>query len=92
MALTAGVTTHSSSSGCRTDGTADWSSPGAPGTRRQYATDTAISDQVLALGYAYAATDKGNSGADFYRDGKRPSDAVAEWNTRTTQLTRAAAK
>ncbi|MCI3275084.1 tannase/feruloyl esterase family alpha/beta hydrolase [Streptomyces cylindrosporus] len=63
---------------------------GAPGTRRQYATDTAISDRVLAQGYAYAATDKGNSGADFYRDGSRPGDAVAEWNTRTTQLTRAA--
>ncbi|MDQ0603637.1 hypothetical protein QF037_007982 [Streptomyces canus] len=63
---------------------------GAPGTRRQYATDTAISDQVLAQGYAYAATDKGNNGADFYRDGTRPGDAVAEWNARTTQLTRAA--
>ncbi|MEV8086880.1 tannase/feruloyl esterase family alpha/beta hydrolase [Streptomyces nigra] len=65
---------------------------GAPGTRKQYATDTAISDQVLAQGYAYAATDKGNSGADFYRDGRRPGDAIAEWNTRTTQLTRAARK
>ncbi|GAA2477472.1 tannase/feruloyl esterase family alpha/beta hydrolase [Streptomyces longisporus] len=63
---------------------------GAPGTRRQYATDKAISDQVIAQGYAYAATDKGNSGADFYRDGSRPGDAVAEWNARTTQLTRAA--
>lgn len=63
---------------------------GAPGTRRQYATDKAISDRVLAQGYAYAATDKGNSGADFHRDGKRPGDAVAEWNTRTTELTRAA--
>ncbi|MFF5498560.1 tannase/feruloyl esterase family alpha/beta hydrolase [Streptomyces aquilus] len=63
---------------------------GAPGTRKQYATDKAISDRVLAQGYAYAATDKGNSGADFYRDGTRPGDAVAEWNTRTTQLTRAA--
>ncbi|MCW8379854.1 tannase/feruloyl esterase family alpha/beta hydrolase [Streptomyces justiciae] len=63
---------------------------GAPGTRRQYATDKAISDRVLAQGYAYAATDKGNNGADFYRDGTRPGDAVAEWNTRTTQLTRAA--
>ncbi|MGW5035026.1 tannase/feruloyl esterase family alpha/beta hydrolase [Streptomyces nigra] len=65
---------------------------GAPGTRKQYATDTAISDQVLARGYAYAATDKGNSGADFYRDGRRPGDAIAEWNTRTTQLARAARK
>ncbi|MGW0632359.1 tannase/feruloyl esterase family alpha/beta hydrolase [Streptomyces sp. NPDC002758] len=63
---------------------------GAPGTRRQYSTDTAISDRVLAQGYAYAATDKGNSGTDFYRDGARPGDAVAEWNARTTQLTRAA--
>ncbi|EGX60022.1 hypothetical protein SZN_09643 [Streptomyces zinciresistens K42] len=65
---------------------------GAPGTRKQYATDKAISDQVLARGYAYAATDKGNNGPDFYRDGKRPGDAVSEWNTRTTQLTRAARK
>ncbi|WP_318217513.1 tannase/feruloyl esterase family alpha/beta hydrolase [Streptomyces sp. SCL15-6] len=63
---------------------------GAPGTRKQYATDKAISDRALAQGYAYAATDKGNSGVDFYRDGARPGDAVAEWNTRTTQLTRAA--
>ncbi|MFJ4754398.1 MULTISPECIES: tannase/feruloyl esterase family alpha/beta hydrolase [Streptomyces] len=65
---------------------------GAPGTRKQYATDTAISDQVLAQGYAYAATDKGNSGTDFYRDGRRPGDAIAEWNRRTTELTRAARK
>ncbi|CAL9631614.1 tannase/feruloyl esterase family alpha/beta hydrolase [Streptomyces sp. enrichment culture] len=63
---------------------------GAPGNRKQYATDEAISDQVLARGYAYAATDKGNTGVDFYRDGTRPGDAVAEWNARTTQLTRAA--
>ncbi|MFE7853106.1 tannase/feruloyl esterase family alpha/beta hydrolase [Streptomyces sp. NPDC057403] len=63
---------------------------GAPGTRKQYATDKAISDQVLAEGFAYAATDKGNSGADFYRDGTRPGDAIVEWNARTTQLTRAA--
>ncbi|WP_432083143.1 tannase/feruloyl esterase family alpha/beta hydrolase [Streptomyces sp. WAC 04229] len=62
---------------------------GAPGNRKQYATDKAISDRVLAQGYAYAATDKGNNGTDFYRDGVRPGDAVAEWNARTTQLTRA---
>lgn len=65
---------------------------GAPGTRKQYAADTAISDHVLSLGYAYAATDKGNSTVDFYRDGKRPGDAVAEWNRRTTELTLAAKK
>ncbi|MER7489588.1 tannase/feruloyl esterase family alpha/beta hydrolase [Streptomyces sp. NPDC126497] len=63
---------------------------GAPGNRTQYATDKAISDQVLARGYAYAATDKGNTGVDFHLDGERPGDAVAEWNARTTQLTRAA--
>ncbi|GGT16708.1 hypothetical protein GCM10014713_07010 [Streptomyces purpureus] len=57
---------------------------GAPGTRRQYATDTLISDQVLAQGYAYAATDKGNTGPDFFTDGRRPGDAVAEWNRRVT--------
>ncbi|WP_394435809.1 tannase/feruloyl esterase family alpha/beta hydrolase [Streptomyces sp. SGAir0957] len=64
----------------------------APGNRKQYATDTAISDRVLAQGYAYAATDKGNTGPNFYRDGTRPGDAVTEWNERTTQLTRAARK
>jgi dipeptidyl aminopeptidase/acylaminoacyl peptidase len=63
---------------------------GAPGNRKQYSTDALISDYVLAAGYAYAATDKGNTGPDFYRDGRRPGDALAEWNTRTTQLTRAA--
>ncbi|WP_406864861.1 tannase/feruloyl esterase family alpha/beta hydrolase [Streptomyces sp. HUAS MG47] len=63
---------------------------GAPGTRRQYATDTLISDHVLAQGFAYAATDKGNTGPDFYTDGRRPGDAVAEWNRRVTELTLAA--
>ncbi|WP_250402137.1 tannase/feruloyl esterase family alpha/beta hydrolase [Streptomyces cellostaticus] len=63
---------------------------GAPGVRRQYAMDTLVSDWVLAQGYAFAATDKGNSGPDFYTDGRRPGDAVVEWNRRTTQLTRAA--
>ncbi|GAA1516277.1 tannase/feruloyl esterase family alpha/beta hydrolase [Sphaerisporangium rubeum] len=63
---------------------------GSPGVRRQYANDFAISDWVLSLGYAYAATDKGNTGADFHRDGKRPGDAIVEWNHRVTQLTRAA--
>lgn len=63
---------------------------GTPGTREQYANDRAIADWVLARGYAYAATDKGNTGLAFYRDGTRPGDAIAEWNTRLTQLTRAA--
>ncbi|MFH8727669.1 tannase/feruloyl esterase family alpha/beta hydrolase [Streptomyces termitum] len=63
---------------------------GAPGTRRQYSTDALISDRVLAQGYAYAATDKGNTGPDFFTDGERPGDAVAEWNRRVTELTLAA--
>ncbi|WP_433165539.1 alpha/beta hydrolase family protein [Kribbella sp. CA-247076] len=63
---------------------------GSPGVRAQYANDRAISDYVLSLGYAYAATDKGNTGAEFFKDGVRPGDAIVEWNLRTTQLTRAA--
>ncbi|CRK60021.1 FkbW [Alloactinosynnema sp. L-07] len=63
---------------------------GSPGNRRQYANDRAIADQVLAAGYAFAATDKGNTGLGFHADGRRPGDAVAEWNSRVTQLTVAA--
>ena len=63
---------------------------GSPGVRAQYANDKAISDYVLSLGYAYAGTDKGNTGAEFYTDGLRPGDAIVEWNVRTTQLARAA--
>ncbi|MEU9886396.1 tannase/feruloyl esterase family alpha/beta hydrolase [Sphaerisporangium sp. NPDC051011] len=63
---------------------------GTPGSRRQYANDFAISDWVLAKGYAFAATDKGNTGVDFYKDGVKPGDAIVEWNDRVTQLTRAA--
>ncbi|MFG2856534.1 tannase/feruloyl esterase family alpha/beta hydrolase [Streptomyces mirabilis] len=60
---------------------------GAPGTRKQYSLDPLISDWVIAQGYAFASIDKGNSGPDFYTDGKRPGDAIAEWNRRTTELT-----
>ncbi|MFJ6387984.1 tannase/feruloyl esterase family alpha/beta hydrolase [Streptomyces sp. NPDC091972] len=63
---------------------------GTPGNREQYANDRAIADSVLSRGYAYAATDKGNTGLAFHRDGTAPGDAVAEWNDRLTQLTRAA--
>jgi alpha-beta hydrolase superfamily lysophospholipase len=62
----------------------------SPGNRRQYANDFIISDWVLAAGYAFAATDKGNTGAKFYNDGKQPGDAIAEWHRRVTQLTVAA--
>lgn len=63
---------------------------GSPGVRAQYANDRAISDYVLAKGYAFAATDKGNTGANFFTDGTKPGDAIVEWNHRTTELTRAA--
>ena len=62
---------------------------GAPGTRRQYANDFLISDWVLARGYAFASTDKGNNGASFYDDGSSPGGSIREWNRRVTQLTRA---
>ena len=63
---------------------------GPPGTRRQYASDVIISDTVLAQGYAYASTDKGNNGPTIYQDGIEPGDAIAEWNARVTELTIAA--
>ena len=59
---------------------------GSPGVREQYANDRAIGDWVLERGYAFAATDKGNTGVEFYTGG----DAIVEWNQRVTQLTRAA--
>src|SRR5690606_19468288 len=65
---------------------------GTPGNREQYANDYTISDWVLAKGYAFAATDKGNTGLDFHLDGRRPGDAIAEWNHRVTELTIAAKK
>lgn len=63
---------------------------GAPGVRKQYSLDAIISDWVLAQGYAFASTDKGNSSQNFYTDGSDAADAVVEWNERTTELTRAA--
>ncbi|MEA2420918.1 MAG: hypothetical protein QOF55_17, partial [Thermoleophilaceae bacterium] len=63
---------------------------GAPGIRKQYSSDFLISDFVLGEGYAYASTDKGNSGTQFFQDGATPGDAVAEWNDRVTQLAIAA--
>jgi hypothetical protein len=62
---------------------------GAPGVRKQYANDFIISDWVLAQGYAFASTDKGNTGTSFYRDGSSPGGSIREWNRRVTQLTRA---
>jgi len=60
---------------------------GAPGVRAQYANDFIISDWVLSKGYAFASTDKGNTGAAFYRDGSAPGGSIREWNARVTELT-----
>ena len=65
---------------------------GAPGVRAQYANDFIISDWVLDKGYAFASTDKGNTGINFFRDGEKPGDAVAEWHFRVEQLTKATKK
>lgn len=63
---------------------------GAPGVRSQYANDYLISDWVLARGYAFASTDKGNTGTSFYDDGTAPGDAIVEWHRRVSELTIAA--
>src|SRR3954468_19729853 len=63
---------------------------GPPGIRNQYASDVIISDSVLAKGYAYASTDKGNSGPLLCTDGVNPGDVIAEWHARVTELTIAA--
>lgn len=62
---------------------------GAPGVRGQYANDFIIGDWVLGKGYAFASTDKGNTGAAFYRDGSTPGGSIREWHRRVTELTRA---
>jgi hypothetical protein len=63
---------------------------GAPGVRAQYANDFIIGDWVLSKGYAFASTDKGNTGAKFYKDGSAPGGSIREWHERVTQLTGAA--
>ena len=63
---------------------------GAPGVRRQYANDFIIGDYVLSKGYAFASTDKGNTGINFYDDGSEPGDSVREWHERVAELTKAA--
>ena len=62
---------------------------GAPGVRGQYANDFMISDFVLREGYAFASTDKGNSGLRFYSADKEPGAAMAKWHKRISQLTEA---
>ena len=62
---------------------------GAPGVRGQYANDFIFSDWMLSRGYAFASTDKGNTGTSFYDDGSEPGGSVAEWHLRVEELTRA---
>jgi tannase/feruloyl esterase/alpha/beta hydrolase family protein len=62
----------------------------APGLRAQYANDFIIGDFVLSKGYAFASTDKGNSGLRFYSADQTPGEAVLEWHRRINQLTEAA--
>jgi alpha-beta hydrolase superfamily lysophospholipase len=63
---------------------------GAPGVRKQFANDYLFSDWLVARGYAFASTDKGNNGTNFFRDGATPGDAILEWHDRVTELTLAA--
>ena len=65
---------------------------GAPGVRKQYAPDYILSDWMLSQGYAYASTDKGNTGTSFYENGSRsaPGEAMREWHDRVSELTVAA--
>jgi pimeloyl-ACP methyl ester carboxylesterase len=62
---------------------------GASGNRPQYGNDFIISDWLLDRGYAFASTDKGNTGEKFYEAGENPGDSIAEWNYRVEELTRA---
>ena len=62
---------------------------GASGNRPQYGNDFIISDWLLDRGYAFASTDKGNTGEEFYKAGENPGDSIAEWNYRVEELTRA---
>ena len=63
---------------------------GAPGVRKQYAPDYILSDWMLSQGYAYASTDKGNTGTSFYENGSRsaPGQAMREWHDRVSELDR----
>ncbi|HEY6752246.1 MAG TPA: tannase/feruloyl esterase family alpha/beta hydrolase [Rubrobacteraceae bacterium] len=62
---------------------------GASGNRPQYGNDFIISDWLLDRGYAFASTDKGNAGEEFYETGENLGDSIAEWNYRVEELTRA---
>jgi hypothetical protein len=73
---------------------------GTPGIRDAFASDFIFSDYALEKGWAYVSQDKGNMGANFYRDGPDetscpglawcPGAAIKEWTYRMQQATSAA--
>lgn len=76
---------------------------GTPGIRDQFASDLILSDFALSKRWAYVSQDKGNMGANFFRDGAdeapgeggrpwEPGAAIAEWSHRVRQATRRARK
>jgi hypothetical protein len=61
-------------------------SAGTPGIRDQFASDFVFSDFAVEKGWAYVSQDKGNMGANFYRDGcdetgSCGSTATSTWDT-----------
>jgi len=67
---------------------------GTPGIRDAFASDFILSDYALEKGWAYVSQDKGNMGANFFRQGGgapwTPAAAIQEWATRMRQATSAA--
>src|SRR5437763_2430321 len=67
---------------------------GTPGIRDAFASDFILSDYAMEKGWAYVSQDKGNMGANFFRQGGAapwtPAAAVQEWNSRMRQATSAA--
>src|SRR5437764_1613431 len=67
---------------------------GTPGIRDAFASDFILSDTAMEKGWAYVSQDKGNMGANFFRQGGAapwtPAAAVQEWNSRMRQTTSAA--
>ncbi|HYY52159.1 MAG TPA: hypothetical protein VE755_04760, partial [Myxococcales bacterium] len=76
----------------------DWDghllSAGTPGIRDAFASDFILSDYALEKGWAYVSQDKGNMGANFFRQGGgapwQPGAAIQEWAVRMRQATTAA--
>jgi hypothetical protein len=75
-------------------------SAGTPGIRDAFSSDFILSDYALVKGWAYVSQDKGNMGANFFRDGADevgscggawcPAAAIQEWSTLMRKATRQA--